>query len=146
MNDTDIKLLTRIYQDARVGVLGTKEVVEKCTDKRLKEVISKQMAQYSTICKECEGIAQANAINLPDNSFFKKIQQIATINMSLFFNSNDRHIVEMMITGTTMGIIDAIKSLYDLDKADKEIITLGQKLHEMQEKYVETLKVYLQGK
>lgn len=146
MTDVDKKLLTRIYQDAKVGTLGSEEVLEKCTDEKFKALISRQMSSYDLIAKECETIAKSNKIVLPDNSFFKKIKQTVMINFSLFFDGSDRHIAEMMITGTTMGIIDAIKSLYDLDKADDEIVKIGKKLQSMQEKYVEDLKVYLQVK
>lgn len=146
MTDVDKKLLTRIYQDARVGTLGSEEVLEKCTDEKFKALISKQMSSYNVIAKECETIAKTNNIHLPDNSFFKKIKQTVMINFSLFIDKSDRHIAEMMITGTTMGIIDAIKSLYDLDSADEEIVKIGKKLQAMQERYVEDLKDYLQLK
>ena len=78
------------------------------------------------------------------NSFFKKIKQTVMLNFMLFVDKTDRHIAELMITGSVMGIIDSIKSLYDLDKADEEIINLGRKLQAMQEKYVDDLKLYLQ--
>ena len=116
MTDIDKKLLTRIYQDAKIGTLGSEEVLEKCTDDKFKELISSQMSEYDLIAKECETIAKSNKIELPDNNFFKKIKQTAMINFSLFFDGSDRHIAEMMITGTTMGIIDAIKSYTTLTK------------------------------
>ena len=144
MNDVDKKLLTRIYQDSRIGLLATEEVLEKCTDEKFKELISKQMTEYDVISKECETIAKAHEVKLPDNSFFKKIKQTVMLNFMLFVDKTDRHIAELMITGSVMGIIDSIKSLYDLDKADEEIINLGRKLQAMQEKYVDDLKLYLQ--
>lgn len=145
MNEHSQKLLTRLYQDAKIGELGTEEVLERCTDDKFKEIISNQMAQYNLISKECETLAKTNKIDLPDNGFFKKIKQVTMINLSLLFNDKDRHIAEMMITGTVMGIIDAIKALYDLDKADEEILNIGRKLQAMQEEYVEALKAYLEG-
>lgn len=145
MNEQSQKLLTRLYQDAKIGELGTEEVLDRCSDIKFKEIISNQMSQYNLIAKECETIAKANQIELPDNNFFKKIKQTTMINLSLLFNNKDRHIAEMMITGTVMGIIDAIKALYDLSKAEEEILAIGRKLQTMQEKYVEELKTYLQG-
>ena len=145
MNEQSQKLLTRLYQDAKIGELGTEEVLDRCTDDKFKEIISNQMSQYNLISKECETIAKTNKIELPDNNFFKKIKQVTMINLSLLFNNSDRHIAEMMITGTVMGIIDAIKALYDLSKSDEEILNIGRKLQTMQEKYVEELKKYLEG-
>ena len=146
MNEIDKKLLTRIYQDSRVGILATEEVIEKCKDESFKELISKQMSDYDLISKECETIAKSNKIELPDNSFFKKIKQLTMLNFSLLLDRSDRHIAELMITGTVMGIIDAIKSLYDLDEADSNIVAIGKRLQTLQERYVEDLKVYLEQK
>jgi len=120
-------------------------VLKKCTNPAFKEIISEQMKQYNAIWKECQTIAHSHNTKLPDNSVFKKMKQIVMINFSLMFKQTDRRIAEMMITGTVMGIIDAIKALYDLDKADKEIIELGKRHQLLQEKYVESLKAFLEG-
>lgn len=145
MNEISQKLLTRLYQDSKIGELATNEVMQKCKDISFKKIILDQSEQYTQIAKECEEIAKTNDYELMDNSKFKQFRQKAMINMSLFFNCNDRRIAEMMITGTVMGIIDSIKALYDLDKSETEIIALGKKLKVMQEKFVECLKKYLEG-
>ena len=145
MNEISQKLLTRLYQDSKIGELASEEVMQKCKDANFKKIIADQLAQYKALSKECEDFAKANEFDVPDNSGFKKFKQTAMINMSLFFNCNDRRIAEMMITGTIMGVIDAIKALYDLDKADMEVLTIGKKLKTMQEKYIEALKKYLEG-
>ena len=141
----DKKLLTRIYQDARVGALGCQEVLKKCTNPSFKEVISNQMKEYTSVYEKCLEIAKLDGTKLPDNSFFKKMKQIVMINMGLLFKETDRRIAEMMITGTIMGIIDVIKAIYDLDKAGKEIMDLAKKQQLIQEKYLENLKSYLEG-
>ena len=47
MTDVDKKLLTRIYQDARVGTLGSEEVLEKCTDEKLKMELLEKASEIS---------------------------------------------------------------------------------------------------
>lgn len=143
MIESDKKLLTRIYQDAKIGTLAIEEVIKKTQNEKFKELISNQQNQYDLIAKEADVIAKANDVSLPDNNFFKKIKQIAMINLSLLANCTDRRIAEMMITGTVMGIIDAIKSIYDLEDSESEILALAKKLQTLQEKYVEDLKQYL---
>lgn len=145
MNEIDKKLLTRVYQDAKTGIVASNEVLDKCQDIVLKQLISNQKDLYEDTAKKCENFAQEHKTILKDNNAFKKFKQIAMINMTLFFKENDRKIAEMMLTGTLMGIIDAIKSLYDLNKADSYIFALGEDLQRMQEKYLEELKKYLQG-
>lgn len=145
MNATNQKLLTRLYQDTKIGSLGTANVQNKCTNEKFKQLLFNQKEQYDALSKECEKIALEYGIKLTDNNFLKKMRQKVMINFSLFFDDTDRHIAEMMITGTVMGVIDCIKALYDLKKADETILKLGEKVRATQEKYVEDLKAYLEG-
>ena len=143
MFEASKKLLTRIYQDAKVGSLGSTKVLEKCKNPDFKKLIENQKNSYDKIIIKCRELAKLNEINLHDINFFKKIRQTTMINFSLFIDDSDRHIAEIMITGTVMGIIDALKSLYDLEKANHKVVELGQELKSLQEKYVEDLKVFL---
>ncbi len=143
MKEVNTKLLTRIYQDAKIGAMAIDNVIDKAKDDDFKGLLSRQKDAYENVAFRCEEIAKKGKTKLPDNSFFTKVKQNIMINMSLFMDDTTRHIAEIMITGTTMGIIDATKSLYDLSKADDEIVSLGQKLDTLQEQYIDELKKFL---
>ena len=145
MNKVDRKLLNRVYQDSKIGVLAANEVMKKTNEQKFKDIIQTQKEDYEKIADQCEEIAEKNNLKIYDNSFFKKMKQVAMINFSLFFDETDRHIAEIMITGSVMGVLDVIKSLYDLSNADQSIKDLAKKLQILQEDYVEKLKVYLEG-
>lgn len=145
MNNTDKKLLNRMYQDARIGIIASNEVLKKCNEQDFKKIIQAQKEDYDKIASSCEEIANANNIKLCDNNILKKMKQLTMINVSLFFDESDRHIAELMITGSVMGVLDIIKALYDMPDADKSIIDIGKKLQLLQENYVEKLKTYLEG-
>ena len=145
MNNVDKKMLNRIYQDTKIGVLASNEVLKKCNEQDFKKIVEDQKEAYEKLATECEEIASANDIRICDNSFFKKAKQIAMLNMSLFFDETDRHIAELMITGSVMGVLDIIKAQYDMPNADKSIQIIAKKLQTMQEDYVESLKEYLEG-
>jgi len=145
MNYADKKLLNRIYQDARIGVIASNEVLKKCNEQPFKELIKAQSDDYNKIATECEEIAKTNNEKLYDNNFFKKAKQITMLNITLFFDESDRHIAELMITGCVMGIVDILKALYDLAGAEKTLIDLAKKLKTMQESYEKKLKIYLEG-
>ena len=49
----------------------------------------------------------------------------------------------MMIQGLTMGIVNTTKALNDNKNADPISIDLANKLVQMQQKHIETLKAYL---
>jgi len=52
-------------------------------------------------------------------------------------------IAEMMIQGTTMGIVKTIRHLKDYEGHDEEARQLGERLLNLQEENVEKMKAYL---
>ena len=59
-------------------------------------------------------------------------------------NKTPSHISEMLIQGSTMGIIDITKKIKEYPNADKEILELANKLLKLEQNNVEECKKYLQ--
>lgn len=143
MKTVDVKLLTKIYQNAKLGSQSIEELLEKVKDESFKTIVSKQQSNYDLIAKECEMMANTANVNLKDNCLFTKTKQATMVGISTLLDQTTRHLAEMMIQGCTMGIVDIIKNLNDNHCAEEEILKLGKQLQTMQEKYVEDLKKYL---
>ncbi len=58
-------------------------------------------------------------------------------------NKNTSHIAEMMINGTTMGIIDMTKRLNELDDADAGAKKLAEDYIVNEQQNIENLKKHL---
>ncbi|MDD4350908.1 MAG: hypothetical protein PHP83_01845 [Clostridia bacterium] len=143
MKTIDVKLLTKIFQNAKLGSQSIEELLEKVKDEGFKTIVSKQQSNYDFIAKECEMLAKSVDVNLKDNCLLTKTKQATMVGLSTLLDQTTRHLAEMMIQGCTMGIIDIIKNLNDYHCADEEILKLGKQLQTMQEKYVEDLTKYL---
>ena len=63
--------------------------------------------------------------------------------MSLWADKSARHIVELMITGTVMGIVDTIKAEKDLKTKNEELNAMVAEFKKMQEEFYEKLKKLL---
>ena len=63
--------------------------------------------------------------------------------MSLWADKSARHIVELMITGTVMGIVDTIKAEKDLKTKNEELNAMVAEFKQMQEDFYEKLKKQL---
>jgi len=74
---------------------------------------------------------------------FSKISTYFMINLNTLMNKSSSHISEMMIQGSTMGIIDITKKLKEYNEADKEILDLADKLLKLEQNNVEECKKYL---
>ncbi len=66
-----------------------------------------------------------------------------SIQMNTLMNSSEQHIAEMMINGTTMGIIDMTKKLNELEKPNQDERELAQTFIEQSQAYIDMWKHYL---
>lgn len=143
MEKTELQLLNRIFQDAQIGMLAIDKILKKLENEKLKTLFKKQFESYEKFGEKCNAIAVENDEELKENSFFKKFKQSTMLYFSLWTDKTPRHIVEMMITGTVMSIVDAIKAEKDLKTKNEEINNLVVEFKQMQEDFYEKLKKQL---
>ncbi len=143
MEKVEYELLNRMYQDATVGMLAINKILKKLEDDGLKKLFKKQFDMYEEFAKKCEVVALDADTEVKENSFFKKLKQSMMLYFSLWTDKTPRHIVEMMISGTVMGIIDTIKAEKDLKTKNEELNKMVVEFREMQELFYEKLKKQL---
>lgn len=143
MQKNELKLLNRMYQDATIGMLAIDKVLRKLKNEDLKKQFKKQFDMYEKFAQKCDVLAINMDEEIKENSFFQKMKQTTMLYMSLWMDSTPRHIVEMMITGTNMGIIDTIKTEKDCKVKDEQLKGLVEEFKKMQEEFYEKLKKLL---
>ena len=143
MEKKEIMLANRVYQDATVGMLAIDKILKKIENEQLKKLFSKQFEMYEKFANKCDIFAVNNDFEIKENSFFKKTKQTAMLYMMLWMDKSPRHIVEMMINGTVMGIVDTIKAEKDLKTKNEELNLMVAEFKKMQEEFYEKLKKQL---
>ncbi len=139
----ELKLLNRMYQDAQIGMMSIDKILKKLEDGELKRLFKKQFDMYDKFAGKCDIMAINADEELKDNSMFKKVKQTTMLYISLWTDKSPRHIVEMMITGTVMGIVDTIKAEKDCTGIGEELKVLVAEFKKMQEDFYEKLKKQL---
>ena len=143
MEKREMMLANRIYQDATVGMLAIDKILKKIENENLKKLFAKQFDMYEKFANKCDIFAVNNDFEIKENSFFKKAKQTAMLYMMLWMDKSPRHIVEMMINGTVMGIVDTIKAEKDLKTKNEELNLMVAEFKKMQEDFYEKLKKQL---
>jgi len=143
MEKEELELVNRIYQDATVGMLAIDKVLKKTEDENMKKLFKKQFDMYEKFSNKCDLFAINRDQEVKENSFFKKLKQTTMLYMSLWADKSARHIVELMITGTVMGIVDTIKAEKDLKTKNEELNAMVAEFKKMQEDFYEKLKKLL---
>ena len=143
MEKKELDLLNRMYQDATVGQLAIDKILKKVKSENLKKVFAKQYDMYDKFADKCNSVATANDVEVKGNSFFQKAKQTTMLYFMMWADGSNRHLVEMMINGTVMGIIDTIKAEKDLKTKNEELNEMVVEFKKIQEDFYEKLKKLL---
>lgn len=144
--DGNNEILNFIYQNSEMGIETIKQLIDitkNSTNEEFRNILNSQYNEYEKIFKETEEIIKSRGKDPKDINSFAKISTYIMINMKTLADKSSSHISEMLIQGSTMGIIDATKRINQYDDADKEILDLANRLLEIEKDNQEEWKRFL---
>ena len=142
MND-DVKLLNFIYQNSQMGVETIDQLEKIVEDKNFKRYLKEKYEGYCKIHKDAKEKLNGHGYDEKGISSFEKLRTYLMINMQTLTDKSTTHIAEMMMIGSTMGIVSAIRNLNDYSNADNDIIKLMETLKAFEEKSYHDLQVFI---
>lgn len=142
-NNNNINILDEIHKGAKMGMDSISFVSEKVGDENFKDNLSYQYNLYNNVLDEVNDVYQKYGYIPDDNNFMNQTMSWTGIQMNTIRDKSNSHIADMLIQGTTMGIIEGRKLLNNNPNADKEIVGILNNFVKMQENSVEKLKTFL---
>ena len=136
----DTELLNFIHQNAEMGKNTMSQLIAITDDPSFQEKLSQQLEDYNRVCMASNVLLQSAGHETKGLSPLTKFSTYLSVNMNTMSDKSPSHISEMLIQGSTMGIIDITKKLKEYKDADKGILSLGQALLEQEEANIERLK------
>lgn len=141
---SNIELLDYIYQNSEMGTDTISQLMEINRDEEFDKHLQAQWSEYKAINNEAKRLLNESGVDEKGISSFNKIKTYLMINMQTLTNATVPHIAEMLIVGSNMGVIDAIKKMNEYkESADHEIIDLMDRLKVFEENNIQRLKKYL---
>lgn len=141
---SNIKLLDYIYQNSEMGTDTISQLMEKNKDSDFHEHLQAQWQEYKSINEEARKILNENGVDEKGIGSFEKMRTYLMINMQTLTDNSVSHIAEMLILGSNMGVVDAIKKVNEYgEHADDNVVALMNRLKAFEENNVERLKKYL---
>lgn len=142
-NREDLKTLKELHKGAIMGMNSISYVEEKVGDKEFKNELSSQYNQYSDILTRI--IDSYNHIGeVPENTNIKdKMQTWVGIQLNTIKDQSNSKLSEMLIQGTTMGIIEGCKLKNSNHNLNNNVETILNDFITMQENSIDKLKSYL---
>lgn len=142
MND-NVKLLNFIYQNSQMGVETIDQLEKIIEDKKFKSYLKEKYEGYLKIHKDAKEKLNNHGYDEKGISTFEKIRTYLTINIQTLTDKSTSHIAEMMMIGSTMGIVNASRTLTDYNHAQNDILKLMETLKEFEEKSYHDLQEFI---
>lgn len=138
-----VNYLTSLYQNVCTALQSIEDIMPKVQDEELKKELSNEYSNYDVFAKECEMLGKSEDIDLKDNNWFEKIRLWGSINMSTMTDKTTRHIAELMLMGTVMGLIQCLKDIKDYKQVSQDLDDLCERLTNFEEENYQKLKNFI---
>ncbi len=141
--NTNLYVLNEVHKGAKMGMDSISTISEKVSEPNLKDNLSFQYTQYGDILDSVNEIYKKYGDIPKDNNPMNEVMSWTGIQMNTLTNKSNSHIANMLIQGTTMGIIEGRKLLNQNPNIDEEVRQVLNTFVKMQENNVEKLKTFL---
>jgi hypothetical protein len=138
------EMLNFIYQNAEMGVETLNKLKAITDDKEFEKVLDAQYAEYKEINDVARSLLNKNGYDEKGINAMQRIRTYLMLNLQTMMDKTSSHIAEMIMVGSTMGIIDAVKNIKQYqDDAEPEIVQLMERLLRFEENNFQQMKKFL---
>lgn len=141
--EENIKVLNEIHKGLVMGMESLSVIEPKVTDDSFRNLINSQYNEYTDILVNVNSELSRYNTSGDDTTTMQKVMGWSTIQMNTLMDNSDSKISDMLIRGTTMGIIEGRKMLNNNDKINKTTKDILYNFVSKQEHDVEKLKEWL---
>lgn len=142
-DNENTEFLKQIYKNSQMGCLTLEKIVDMTDDEAYRDLLQKQLDGYKEIFHKTEAVLDEKDRPAKGVTAAQEFSTKMMINMNTLSDKSPSHLSEMLIQGSTMGIIDMTKGLQNCNSLTAETRDLGSKLLKSEENYVESLKKFL---
>jgi len=137
------ELLNFIYQNSQMGVNTLSQLMDIAEDEEFRKHLQQQYEEYKDIHEKAKQALNENGYDEKGISALDKIKTYIMVNIQTLTDKSSSHIAEMLMVGSNMGIINAIKNLKKYSYAEQSIKSLMERLLKLEENNVQQLKNFL---
>lgn len=143
MHHENTNLLDEVSKASKMGIEAIDILLPKIKNESLKKDLKAQCFEYQTLHDKANKAMAEYRVMPSKESKMSQTMLWGSIQMNTLMNSSEQHIAEMMINGTTMGIIDMTKKLNELEKPNQDEKELAETFISQSQAYIDMWKNYL---
>lgn len=139
----DLELLQLMYKNAEIGRDGLDKLIERTDDRTFRRVMAQQYAEYQEVLNETEQKLQSLGEQPRGNSAMSKGMVGWMTRMEAAMDDSTTKMAEMLIEGSTKGVIKLTRELHDYEGEDEQTKKLADKLLKTEQTNIEQLRRFL---
>ena len=140
--NSNIKFLNLIYQNAQMGLIGIDTVIKKVVNGKIAKIIHEQKREYEKFLKDAKKILIKYGAKEEEISKLKEISSKAMASV-MTMGKTDQEIAKLMMEGNQKGVLEITAEINQYEGNDEEILDLAKRLLATEEHNREEFKQYL---
>lgn len=143
MANSPANLLNEIYKTCQMSIAAIDKLDNLSPNKDLNNELDTQKNRYSSFSDSSKTLLDILGETPKEPSLLSKTAADTGIVAKTLFQKDPSHIADLMIKGTTMGVVDLTKALDGFGNQDQAVGELAGDVLDYQEQCIDRLKSYL---
>lgn len=137
------ELISLTVQNAQMGKEGIEHLLKISKDDAFREALGRQYAEYNAFEQEGRDLLRDRSAEVPELGAMAKAGSYLSTEINSALDRSTEQLADMMIQGTTMGIVKLIRKRRAFGGADAAADGLAARLISAEERNVEEMKRFL---
>ena len=137
------KLLQSIVENARMGIYACDQLLSKSNDSEMRREIQIEKQGYSEIARNAEQRMYEKGIEPKPEGMMQRMGMWMGMQMNTISDRSNTHLADMLIQGSTMGIVEMTKARNSNPGAADEAKSIAADFITKQQENIDRLKHFL---
>ena len=139
----DKALLDEVYKSVTMGSDSVSTLIGKTNDASMREALTARLEGYQNFASTTRTKMNEKNYKIKEAGALTKIPAEVTMNVTTMMDNSNTKIAEMMINGSTMGIIELTRKIRRTPCADADSVKIANDVVAFEESGIEQMKTYL---
>ena len=137
------QILSSVLKTAQMGQVGIRSVLDTRMRPGLRKALEQQLREYDQIETEAHALASQRGWELKDLDPALRMMSNMVTRMKLSAGGSESKIADMMIQGSTKGMIKGLRNMHQFPREDSRITALSQKLLDTETANIRQMQAFL---
>ena len=137
------QILSSVLKTAQMGQVGIRSVLDTWMRPGLRKALEQQLREYDQIETEAHALASQRGWELKDLDPALRMMSNMVTRMKLSAGGSESKIADMMIQGSTKGMIKGLRNMHQFPREDSRISALSQKLLDTENANIRQMQAFL---